>query len=476
MALSSSARAQGIRQVPLNTATGTIDRPYLPASQTFDFLVRAASELREMHAEYRSPQDAEAIVAAPWTRLGGTQSRDATVRVAGLRPGVTYQFRFVFVRRPNGNEGRLIEAGVADALRDAFRARPAEPLDSAAALAGPRVKAALDSAMPRAVPVPASPLTGVPPMVVAALQGRGVDVLHADYRRQLGLVYIVRARYRLARADLARAPLLARVIDRLGGQVRRRGDVSELEAPLAACRLVRDSLAQSGPDSLQTDQDHLDLLRALKAYDAALGSCRSLLRDIRLPRYAAVRVPSAAEASDLLGPVAGRLDVVRSETEQLVLLWRKRDGALSQVAGDIRRGLDTRVSVSDTLRVALTSAPRLEVPPRSTLGIGLAATWAPCSVTDSCIRIVPTLGLSFRLQGLVGADVGFTLADTDAPGRTRHLFWFTSAMTGVSVRLGAARSQRLGAGALILRRAEGSDFDSFHVGGYVNFTVYDLRL
>jgi hypothetical protein len=49
-------------------------------------------------------------------------------------------------------------------------------------------------------------------------------------------------------------------------------------------------------------------------------------------------------------------------------------------------------------------------------------------------------------------------------------------MTGVSVRLGAARSQRLGAGALILRRAEGSDFDSFHVGGYVNFTVYDLRL
>jgi hypothetical protein len=49
-------------------------------------------------------------------------------------------------------------------------------------------------------------------------------------------------------------------------------------------------------------------------------------------------------------------------------------------------------------------------------------------------------------------------------------------MMGLSVRLGAARPQRLGMGALILRRAEGANFNSFRVGGYFSFTVYDFRL
>jgi hypothetical protein len=49
-------------------------------------------------------------------------------------------------------------------------------------------------------------------------------------------------------------------------------------------------------------------------------------------------------------------------------------------------------------------------------------------------------------------------------------------MTGLSVRLGAASRQRLGIGALILRQAEGANFDSFHLGGYFSFTVYDFRL
>jgi hypothetical protein len=49
-------------------------------------------------------------------------------------------------------------------------------------------------------------------------------------------------------------------------------------------------------------------------------------------------------------------------------------------------------------------------------------------------------------------------------------------MTGLSVRLGATRSQRLGAGALILRQANGSNFDAFRLGGYVSFTLLDLAL
>lgn len=462
--------------MPLNLATGEIDRRYLPANQTFDFLIRAASELLELHGQYLSAPGADPKPIEPWVRRGGTKSRDATLRVEKLSPGTSYRFRFILVRRPTGNDGRLIEAGVLDALRDALRARPAEPLDEAAALAAPRVKGALDSVLPGAVAAPPSPLTGAPEAVQAALDGRGVDVLHHDYRSQLALVGTLRAGYRTARISLAREPALANTVATLTGRIARLRDVAELEAPLAACRQVRDSTLLPGPDSIRTDLDQLALLGALKEYDAALGSCRALLRDVRLPRYAAVRSGAAWGTSDLMHPTAHRLGVLRSETERLLSLWRKREERLTQVASDVRRSLDTRVTLSDTIDASFGTEPRREVPPMTTFGVGLAGTLAPCTIANSCVRIVPTTTLSFRLTGLWVAEVGLTLADTEAPGRTRHLFWFTSGMTGVSLRLGATASQRIGAGALLLRQADGDDFDSFRLGGYLNFTVYDFRL
>jgi hypothetical protein len=462
--------------VSLNPATGQIDRRYLPAEQAFDFLIRAASELRELRGEYLSPSRADPTLLEPWIRRAGTKSSDATLRVDKLSPGTTYRFRFILVQQPTGNEGRLIEAGVLDALREAFRCRPAEPLEEAAALAAPRVKAALDSVLPGAVAASPSPLTGKPAAVVAALDGRGIDVLHEDYRRQLILVGTLWSGYRTARNTLAREPALARTVETLAARIARRHDVAELEAPLAACRTVRDSRLLGGPDSIRTDRDQLALLGALKEYDAAIGSCRALFRDVRLPRYAAVRPAGAWAAADIMIPTGHRLEALRSETERLLALWRKREGTLAQVATDVRRGLDTQVTLSDTIEASLGTQPRTDVPPKTTLGIGLAGTLAPCTIANSCVRIVPVVTLGFRLTGLLSTEVGLTLADTEAPGRTRHLFWFTSGMTGVSVRLGATGSQRIGAGALILRQADGDDFDSFRLGGYLSFTVYDFRL
>jgi hypothetical protein len=229
-------------------------------------------------------------------------------------------------------------------------------------------------------------------------------------------------------------------------------------------------------DSTRTDLQQLSLLASLKAYDAALGECQGLLRDVRLQRYAAVRPPAPEAASDLLIPVADRLEALRSETERLIAQWRKREGALSQVASDVRRALDTQVTLSDTLTASFATAAAPDIPPETTLGLAVVAAWGPCSVTESCIRIVPAANLSFQLSGLLSAELGLTLASTDAPGRTRHLFWFVSGLTGVSMRLGKARAQRIGLGALILRQSEGSNFDTFKLGGYASFTLYDLRL
>jgi hypothetical protein len=246
--------------------------------------------------------------------------------------------------------------------------------------------------------------------------------------------------------------------------------------PVDACRQVQDPSALTGPDSVATDLDQLALLTSLKELDAALGSCRGLLRDVRLHQYNSLRMDQAGLVADLLLPVADRLEALRSATERLVSLWRKREGAFGQVATDLRRTLDARVTVSDTVTASFATDSKPDAPPATTLGLTLAGTYAPCSLTTSCLRIVPAITLGFRLKGLLGAEVGLTLADTEAPGRTRHLFWFTSAMTGLSVRLGANGAQRVGAGTLILRRAEGSDFDSFQLGGYVSFTLFDFRL
>ncbi len=114
--------------------------------------------------------------------------------------------------------------------------------------------------------------------------------------------------------------------------------------------------------------------------------------------------------------------------------------ASAQVATDIRRALDTQVMVSaHTLNASLATAAEPQVPPRATLGIALLATYAPCTTEASCIRIVLAVSLGLRLTGILGAEAGFTLADTEAPGETQHLFWFTSAVAGLSVRLGKDR-------------------------------------
>ena len=473
--LASPALGQAFRQVSLNTSTGQIDRRYLPSRDTFDILVRAASELREFRGEYHSDGTGPTL-PHPWVRRDGTKSKDATLRIEGLSPGTTYQFTFVLVRRPSGNEGRLIEAGVLNALRDAFRAHPAEPIGVAVAAAAPGVKAALEAVLPRAVPAAGSPLSGDPGALQAALETRGVDVLHNDYLRELALVGTLRTDYRTARRPLARSAVLKRTLDNLAARLDRQGSFAELGPPLASCRQVRDSTAFSTPDSLQTDLDQVTLLASLKAYDATMGSCRGLLRDIRLPRYASLGAQPGSAVADLMIPTADRLEALRSETERLVALWRKRENSLGQVATDLRRTLDSGVTVSDTLKDSLATEPSLVVPPKTTLGLALAGTLAPCSVTTSCVRIVPAVALSFQLRGLVGAEVGLTLADTDAPGRTRHLFWSVAGMTGLTMRLGATRPQRVGIGALILRQAEGSNFDSFRLGGYFSFTVYDFRL
>jgi hypothetical protein len=475
-ALASPVAGQTIRQVALNTATGEIDRRYLPSDQTFDFLIRAAAELREFRAAYRKSCDEELTIPEPWIRREGTKARDATIRIDGLEPGDNYRFTFILVRRPTGNEARLIEAGVLDALRDAFRAQPNDSLDTAVAVATSGVKAALTDILPRAVPVSESPLTGDAGALKAALETRGIDVLHSDYRRQLAMVEALRDELQVARGSLARARVLARTIDTIGKRLERRGSFAELGPALDACRQVRDSSALAGPASIQTETDQLALLDSLKQLDAGLGSCRGLLRDVRLPRYAAIGPAGGGQVADLLLPVADRLEALRSSTERLVSLWRKREGALGQVATDIRRTLDTRVTIADTLTASFDTAAEPSNPPSTTLGLALLGTYAPCSLTDSCIRIVPAMALSFKLRGLVGVEAGLTLADTDAAGRTRHLFWFTSGMVGPTVRLGANGAQRVGAGALILRRAAGSDFDSFQLGGYVSFTLFDLRL
>jgi hypothetical protein len=394
-----------------------------------------------------------------------------------LSPGDTFQFWFVRVWRPTGNEGRLIEVAALDVLRDAFRQRPADStIDQAAALAGPGLHHALDSVLPKAVAAPPSPLTGNPAAVVAVLNGRGVDLLQKDYARRFGLVGTLRSDYLTTRGALAREPGLARTVETLTARIARRSEVAELRAPLADCTTVRDSMKLRGPESIRLDLDQLALLGALKQYAAALGSCRALLRDVRLPQYAALRKDTRWAASDVLTPTAYRLEALRSETEGLLALWRKREGTLAQVASDVRRGLDSGVTWSDTVEISLETEPRTDVPPGTTLGIGLAGTLAPCSLSNSCLRIVPAVTLGFRLAALVGAEVGLTLADTDAPGRTRHLFWFSSGMTGLAVRLGPTGRQRIGIGALILRQAEADDFDSFRLGGYLSFTVYDFRL
>lgn len=472
--LATPVAGQSIRQVSLNTANGQIDRRYLPYEETFDFLIRAAAELREFHGQYRTTPDGGHVSAEPWIRREGTRSQGATLRISSLSPGQTYEFTFVLVRRPSGNEGRLIEAGVLDALRDAFRAHPAEPLEVVVGLAAPRVKAALDAVLPLGRPLPGSPLTGDEEALKIALETRGIDVLHNDYRRQLAAVEALRGELVAARGSLGRARALARTVDTIAHSLRR-GSFAELGPALAACGQVRDSLALNPTVPAGTEANQIELLVTLKQLDAALGSCRGLLRDVRLPQYANVSRGRGGQTADLLLPVADRLKALRSSVERLVSLWRKRESTLGQLATDVRRTLDTRVTVSDTIEISFATASEPNNPPGTTLGLALVGTYAPCDSTNSCIRIVPAVTLGFNVKGLLGVEAGLTLADTEAPGRTRHLFWFTSAMIGPTVRLGASRAQRLGAGVLILRRAEGSDFNSFRLGGYVSFTVYDFR-
>src|SRR5687767_15286163 len=46
------AHTQQVRRIPLDLARGEIDRIFLPVADTFYFVIRAASELRELRASY----------------------------------------------------------------------------------------------------------------------------------------------------------------------------------------------------------------------------------------------------------------------------------------------------------------------------------------------------------------------------------------------------------------------------------------
>ena len=467
-------RGQAVRQIPLNTATGTIDRARLPAGEPFDFLIRAASELREFRGRYRAAVDSPPTTPEPWVRQDGTKSRDATLRIEGLRPDATYYFTFVLVRRPTGNEGRLIETEVADQLRDTFRAAPDQPLEGLGASAAPRVAGALRAVLPRAVPMPGSPFGGAPAPVMAALAARGLDLLQVDYRRQLEVVRRLRVEFQAAREGLAGAPPFTRAVDAIATALARHGGYAELAAPRDACRLVGDPSRPPGPERVEHEEEQLALLGALKDYDATVGSCRDLFRDLRLPRYQDLAVTGTAAASDLFLAPTGRLEALRGETERLLSLTRKRAGALSQVATDLRRGLDAGVTIVDSLTASFVTAAA----PHSasvSIGIGLAGVHIPCSETGDCLRIVPDATVNLRLAGLLGVELGLTLARTETAGRTRHLFWFAGGLTGLSVRLGE-RPQRLGAGAVLLRRDEPGMTGGFRIGWYVGFTAFDLRL
>ncbi len=367
------ATAQHVRQVSLNTATGEIDRPFLPSDQTFDFLIRAAASSRVSRAVPQRHRDDR---APTWTRREGTKSADATIRIDSLEPGRSYQFTFVLVRRPTGNEARLIEAGVLKALLDAFRMAPDQSLDSIVALAAPQVKAALEQVLEHAVPRAATALSGDRQALQAALGVRGTDVLHTDYVAQLVLVEALRVELRAARRAVAQQPQVTPNYLRNAPSSRRFCGVGRSGGRVPGrCVTPRPS---SVPTRSLTNLQQLTLLGALKELDAAIALCRGLLRDVRLPRYSAafprqltVGPGGASRAADLLLPVSNRLEALRSATEGLVTLWRKRDGSLGPVATDIRRALDTQVMVSDTLNASLATAAEPQVPPRATLGIAL---------------------------------------------------------------------------------------------------------
>ncbi len=470
---------QTMRQIPLDLGRGEIGRRYLPARDTFLFVVRVASEARELRGQYRrtdGPEAASRIELAPWPRTGGTRSRDATLIVGGLEPGASYRFEFTLIRRPTGNEGRLVENAVTAALHQVFRADPTAELADAIGVASDRIRSALTDVLPRAAHQPGSAFDTSVAALEGALGARDVGRIQAEYRHRHASAAVHRDELVTARARLAAIPLFAATLDRIAARISQGDGIPELAEPLAMCRAL---LAPAAPRDfpLASDTDQLATLDALEAYGARADGCRGLLRDVRLPRYAdRLRIDEARSTLDLLSPVTSRLDAFRTETERLLALWQRRDRALQQVGSDLRRSLDTDVTIDSVVTATFTAQPAEQRPPSATIGAGLATVWTPCSTSGECLRIVPQATVSFRIRHLLGAEIGLTLADTDAPGRTRHLFWFNSAMIGPTLRLGATRSQRLGAGVLILRNASGENLDVFHLGGYLSFTVLDFRL
>ncbi len=265
------ATAQHVRQVSLNTATGEIDRPFLPSDQTFDFLIRAAAELREFRGQYRS--GTATTVLPTWTRREGTQV--CRRHHPDRQPGAGQELP-VHVRpgpAAYGNEARLIEAGVLKALLDAFRMAPDQSLDSIVALAAPQVKAALEQVLEHAVPRAATALSGDRQALQAALGVRGTDVLHTDYVAQLVLVEALRVELPAARRAVAQQPQVTRVTRTISETLRHRGGFAELGAPAAACREVRDPATFERPDTILTNLQQLTLLGALKELDVLRSRC-----------------------------------------------------------------------------------------------------------------------------------------------------------------------------------------------------------
>jgi hypothetical protein len=270
LGLAAAAHGQPIRRVSLDP-TGRIDRRFLPAD-SFDFSIRAASELKEFRGRY-GRDSASISLGAPWTRVPGTGSRDATLRVPSLSPGVTYHFEFTLVRRPTGNESRLIEVAAQDALQAAFRTMARSPLDSVVATAAPNLRRALDTNFPGAEPDSASPFTGSPAALLSALRSRGVDLVHADYRSQADRVERLRDEFLAARRALIASAAFLRAVDTIAGRRARVDGFAELEGPVLACRALREP-AGARDLALTDDGNQVNLLAALKAYDANWGLCR----------------------------------------------------------------------------------------------------------------------------------------------------------------------------------------------------------
>lgn len=469
--------AAQVKRVPLGPGARQFGVAFLPAPDSFDIVIRATGDLFEVRGT-RTQLDStgEPQALSPWRRPLGVGAKEATIRVSGLQSGTRYRFAFDLIRKPTGNEARQIEAFALDTLRGTFAQAPVGPLPQLAeslarALRHPLTRVLSNHQHLTTTPL-AFPTTGA--QVLEYLTARDADLQHDSYDRQVKLVVALDSALQAAQRLVAGGPFPA-LRRELAHRIANSKAFPELDGPRQACDSVDSSIPLPAFPSAR-ERELLDGLAAVNAGTAALGRCRGLLRDLRLDRYQRVqpRKPAAIGAiADLLVPVGERVDELRAALEEQLGFWRRRDAALRQVAQDIRRATEAAVRVRDTLTAD--GLTKTDTPAMTVAGLGVAVAAVPCGPSRSCVRVVPNLGLGFRIGGNTYFDLGLSLSSTAAADRTRHLFWFSSLMAGPSIRLGKS-ARRLGVGVVVLRGAVDSLGTAFRFGGYLNLTVVDFRL